>query len=47
MNKRDFITIRSFTAAEIRKLLEDAIDIKANPSKYSESLKREDAGDDL
>jgi len=39
MNKRDFITIRSFTPAEIRKLLEDAIDIKANPSKYSESLK--------
>ncbi len=39
MNKRDFITIRSFTAAEIRKLLEDAIDIKANPSKYSESLR--------
>jgi ornithine carbamoyltransferase len=39
MNKRDFITIRSFTPAEIRKLLEDALDIKANPSKYSESLK--------
>jgi ornithine carbamoyltransferase len=39
MNKRDFITIRSFTAAEIRKLLEDAIDIKANPAKYAESLK--------
>jgi ornithine carbamoyltransferase len=39
MTKRDFITIRSFTQAEIRKLIEDAIDIKAKPSRYSEALK--------
>ena len=39
MTKRDFITIRSFTPAEIKKLIEDAIDIKAKPSKYSEALK--------
>jgi len=39
MTKRDFITIRSFTPAEIRKLIEDAVDIKANPLRYSETLK--------
>jgi ornithine carbamoyltransferase len=39
MAKRDFITVRNYTAAETRKLIDDAIDIKANPGKYSESLK--------
>jgi ornithine carbamoyltransferase len=39
MKKRDFITIRSFTCAEIRKFIDDAIDIKANPLKYADALK--------
>ncbi len=39
MASKDFITIRSFTAAEIRKLIDDAIEIKANPAKYADSLK--------
>ena len=39
MTKRDFITIRSFTPAEVRKLIDDAIDIKAHPAKYADALK--------
>jgi len=39
MANKDFITIRSFTAAEIRKLIDDAVEIKANPGKYADSLK--------
>ncbi len=39
MAKRDFITIRSYTPAEIRQLLQDALDIKANPAKYADALK--------
>jgi ornithine carbamoyltransferase len=39
MAKRDFITIRSYTPAETRKLIDDAIDIKAHPGKYAEALK--------
>ena len=39
MTKRDFITIRSFTPAEIQKLVEDAIRIKTNPAEYAEALK--------
>jgi ornithine carbamoyltransferase len=39
MAKRDFITIRSYTPAEARKLIDDAIDIKAHPGKYAEALK--------
>jgi ornithine carbamoyltransferase len=38
MTKKDFITIRDFTPAEIRKFLSDALDIKANPKKYADSL---------
>ena len=39
MAKRDFITVRSYTPAETRKLIDDAIDIKAHPGKYAEALK--------
>ncbi len=39
MANKDFITIRSFTAAEIRKLIDDALDIKASPAEYAESLR--------
>jgi ornithine carbamoyltransferase len=39
MTKKDFITIRSFTPAEVRKLIDDAIDIKAHPAKYADALK--------
>ncbi len=39
MSKRDFITISSYTPEEIRRLIEDAIAIKANPAKYAEALK--------
>ncbi len=39
MTKRDFITVRSYTPAEVRKLIDDAIDIKAHPEKYAATLK--------
>lgn len=39
MTKKDFITIRNFTPAEVRKLIDDAIDIKAHPAKYADALK--------
>lgn len=39
MAKRDFITIRSYTPAETRKLIDDAIDIKTHPGKYAKALK--------
>jgi ornithine carbamoyltransferase len=39
MAKRDFITVRTYTAAETRKLIDDAVDIKAHPAKYADSLK--------
>jgi ornithine carbamoyltransferase len=39
MTKKDFITIRNFTPAEVRKLIDDAIDIKARPAKYADALK--------
>jgi ornithine carbamoyltransferase len=39
MTKKDFITIRSFSPAEVRKLIDDAIDIKAHPAKYAQALK--------
>ncbi len=39
MTKRDFITVRSYTPTEVRKLIDDAIEIKAHPGKYAESLK--------
>jgi ornithine carbamoyltransferase len=37
--KKDFITIRSFSPAEVRKLIDDAIDIKAHAAKYAQALK--------
>lgn len=39
MAKRDFITVRSYTSAEVQKFIDDAVDIKAHPEKYAESLK--------
>jgi ornithine carbamoyltransferase len=39
MKNKDFITVRDYTHGEVRKLIDDAIDIKAHPEKYSESLK--------
>ncbi len=39
MKTRDFITVRDYSAAEVRKLIEDAVEIKAHPEKYAESLK--------
>jgi ornithine carbamoyltransferase len=39
MTKRDFITVRSYTPTEVRKLIDDAIDIKTHPEKYAEILK--------
>jgi ornithine carbamoyltransferase len=39
MPNKDFITIRSFSSAEIRKLIDDAIEIKAHPARFAESLK--------
>jgi ornithine carbamoyltransferase len=39
MAKKDFITIRSFSPAEVRKLIDDAVDIKAHPARYAGALK--------
>ena len=39
MAKRDFITVRTYTPAEVRKLIDDAIDIKSHPEKYADTLK--------
>lgn len=39
MAKRDFITIRSFTPAEVKRLLLDAVAIKADPARYSNALR--------
>lgn len=39
MRKRDFITVRDYSAAEVRKLIDVAMDIKAHPGKYAEALK--------
>ena len=39
MAKRDFITVRTYTPAETRKLIDDAIEIKKHPGKYADSLK--------
>ncbi len=39
MTKKDFITVRGYTPAEVRKLIDDAIDIKAHPAKYADALK--------
>ena len=39
MKKKDLLSLRDFTTEEIRDFLSAAFDIKANPGKYSESLK--------
>ncbi len=39
MKNRDLLSLRDLTTEEIRDLLSQAFDIKANPAKYSESLK--------
>jgi ornithine carbamoyltransferase len=39
MNKRDFISLKDLSVAEMQRLLKSAFDIKANPAKYSRSLK--------
>jgi len=39
MDQKDFITIRSYSAAEIRHLIDLALDIKANPVRYSDILR--------
>ncbi len=39
MKKKDLLSLRDFTTEEIRDFLSAALDIKANPGKYSESLK--------
>ncbi len=39
MAKRDFITVRSYTPAEVRQLIDSAVDIKAHPEKYADALK--------
>jgi ornithine carbamoyltransferase len=37
--KRDFLTLKDYSTAEIRQLLDLAKDIKANPTKYREAMK--------
>ena len=39
MKKRDLISLKDLSVVEMRKLLKSAFDIKANPKKYSGSLK--------
>jgi ornithine carbamoyltransferase len=39
MAKRDFISVRSYTPAEVRKLIDDAMEIKAHPERFAEALK--------
>ena len=39
MRHKDFIEIHDYTAAEVQEIFELARDIKANPNKYSETLK--------
>jgi ornithine carbamoyltransferase len=39
MSQKDFITIRGFNPEEIRKLIDDAVDIKRNPAAYTETLR--------
>lgn len=39
MKPKDFITVRNYTAAEVRNLIESAVDIKAHPGKYADALK--------
>ncbi len=39
MKKKDLLSLRDFTTEEIRDFLSAAFDIKANPGKYSDSLK--------
>ena len=39
MAQKDFITIRSFSAAEIRQLIDLALDIKTDPVRYSDVLR--------
>jgi ornithine carbamoyltransferase len=38
MKHKDFITVRDYTAADVRALLESALDIKAHPAKYAHAL---------
>ncbi len=38
MTHKDFITVRSYAPEEVRKLIDDAMDIKAHPGKYAGSL---------
>jgi ornithine carbamoyltransferase len=38
MKHKDFITVRNYTSAEVRKLIDDAVDIKAHPDKYADAL---------
>jgi len=38
MKHKDFITVRDYTAADVRALLESALDIKARPAKYAHAL---------
>src|SRR5512144_3266079 len=38
MKHKDFITVRDYTAAEVRSLIDSAIDIKAHPERYRDAL---------
>jgi ornithine carbamoyltransferase len=39
MNKRDFLSVRDFTASEFREIFQMAKDIKAYPKKYCDAMK--------
>jgi ornithine carbamoyltransferase len=39
MKHKDFITVRNYASAEVRQLINDAVDIKGHPEKYADSLK--------